>query len=280
MMTAQPRHLSDEQKRFFEVFGFLALPGAIRDDVAWIIEDFELAWSRVSHAHDGSQRTIYPGVMAMGTPRLETLFEHPVVVGALDSLLGQGWSHYGGDGNFYAGDTGWHSDCGPDQWQPKTVNRHIKVAFYLDALTRGTGALRVIPGSHHHGDRYATLLEEPGVKDPGGQFGLRGDEVPAMALETTPGDLVLFDHRLKHAAFGGGKRRRMFTLNTFGPIDTPERREAALTIMRHYRDREKAQWSYWLEVDGRWPESRRRHLAGTVELARIAIAECEPAHSA
>ncbi len=37
--------------------------------------------------------------------------------------------------------------------------------------------------------------------------------MPAVVLETMPGDLVVFNHNVKHAAFGGGGRRRMFTMN-------------------------------------------------------------------
>ncbi len=37
--------------------------------------------------------------------------------------------------------------------------------------------------------------------------------MPAIALETQPGDIVCFDHNTKHAAFGGNQRRRMFTMN-------------------------------------------------------------------
>ena len=38
-------------------------------------------------------------------------------------------------------------------------------------------------------------------------------DVPAMALETNPGDVVIFNQGTKHSAWGGGKRRRMFTIN-------------------------------------------------------------------
>src|SRR5207244_4099402 len=31
--------------------------------------------------------------------------------------------------------------------------------------------------------------------------------------ETEPGDIWIFNHNTKHAAFGGGVRRRMFTMN-------------------------------------------------------------------
>ena len=35
----------------------------------------------------------------------------------------------------------------------------IKIPFYLDPLTRDTGALRVIPGSHRVGEPYADTIE-------------------------------------------------------------------------------------------------------------------------
>ncbi len=44
-------------------------------------------------------------------------------------------------------------------------------------------------------------------------WGIEGRDVPAVALESQPGDVVAFNHNLMHAAFGGSKRRRMFTLN-------------------------------------------------------------------
>ena len=37
--------------------------------------------------------------------------------------------------------------------------------------------------------------------------------IPAIALATTPGDILVLNHDLKHAAFGGSQRRRMFTMN-------------------------------------------------------------------
>ncbi len=104
------------------------------------------------------QRIQHRGILAAATPRLCTLFEHPRIVEVLDVLHGPGWSHDGGDGSLYAGDTPWHSDASGREGQ--NVCRHIKVAFYLDALTRSTGALRVIPGSHHLPETFSRLLDE------------------------------------------------------------------------------------------------------------------------
>ena len=63
----------------------------------------------------------------------------------------------GGDGNYYSGDTGWHSDCGIE-WKQKTLVPCLKIAFYLDPLTAETGAARVIPGSYHMKDTYMSAL--------------------------------------------------------------------------------------------------------------------------
>ncbi|MBM3265691.1 MAG: phytanoyl-CoA dioxygenase family protein, partial [candidate division Zixibacteria bacterium] len=131
----------------------------------------------------------------------------------LKSLLGDDYVYIGSDGNFYVGDTGWHSDT---DWSGKLRGKpprvFYKIAFYLDPLTRDTGALRVIPGSHRYGDYYAEALQE-GVRTPVQTWGVTGAEIPAVALETQPGDVVLFNQNTKHSAWGGGQRRRMFTIN-------------------------------------------------------------------
>ena len=92
--------------------------------------------------------------------------------------------------------------------------RHVKIAFYLDHLTRDTGCLRVISrqAATAAGDQYAETLEA-NARQSQEQWGISGDQVPAVALEIVPGDVVVFQHNLKHAAFGGGGRRRMFTIN-------------------------------------------------------------------
>ena len=60
-----------------------------------------------------------------------------------------------GDGNLYAGDTHWHSDG----YGTRPV-LSIKMAFYLDRVTRETGALRVIPGSHRVGEPFGDVVEQ------------------------------------------------------------------------------------------------------------------------
>ena len=89
--------------------------------------------------------------------------------------------------------------------------------------------------------------ERPARRRPGSKvnrtedlWGIRGRDVPAIALETHPGDLLMFNHPLKHASFGGGTRRRMFTINLeqrYRDEDLPELREAMGQASRFWVER-------------------------------------------
>ncbi len=60
-----------------------------------------------------------------------------------------------------------------------------------------------------------------------------------MPLETNPGDLLLFNHNTKHAAFGGGTARRMFTINLsqrYRDEDLPELRQYVSNFARFWVD--------------------------------------------
>lgn len=75
----------------------------------------------------------------------------------------------------------------------------IKMAFYLDAVSRNTGSLRVMPGSHCWGDHFADRLhnalqahvpgypKESHAKD----LGVVPSELPSNALTSNPGDVVV-----------------------------------------------------------------------------------------
>jgi len=201
--------LTPEQKTFFNTFGFLALPGLLKDRIAEVIDAFEAVFAKhggghAGQKHDGKQRScIVP--FPDKHPTLASLLDDPRIHGLATSLLGDDFNYMASDGNYYTGDTGWHSDG----WTMHPM--HIKIAFYLDPLTRDTGALRVIPGSHIITDQFAQTLKQLSFN--GESMGLHGKDIPAVALETVPGDIVVFNHNTKHAAFGGNGWRRMFTLN-------------------------------------------------------------------
>jgi ectoine hydroxylase-related dioxygenase (phytanoyl-CoA dioxygenase family) len=204
--------LTDQQLAFFETFGYLGFPGLLADRAAGIQQAFDDVWARHGgghngQPHDGKARSVTVQFLDQ-SEYLSSLLDDHRVHDIAASLLGDDWNYMGSDGNFYVGDTSWHSDGYGGRGGP----RHIKIAFYLDPLTRDTGALRVIPGSHRLGEPYADLLERD-TKNSANVWGIPGSQVPAVALETVPGDVLVFNHDLKHSAWGGSTRRRMFTMN-------------------------------------------------------------------
>jgi ectoine hydroxylase-related dioxygenase (phytanoyl-CoA dioxygenase family) len=202
--------LSEQQIRFFELFGYLSFPGLMVDRVEAITREFEAIWAARGGGHHGQphddQRRSCVVQFIDQSEYLSSLLDDPRILAIGSSLLGDDFNYMGSDGNYYVGDTGWHSDG------RHLHGRHLKIAFYLDPLTRDTGCLRVIPGSHLPGDRYSDRLHDE-IKRSEELWGIHGRDMPAVAFETQPGDLVCFNHNLKHAAFGGGTRRRMFTMN-------------------------------------------------------------------
>ncbi len=194
------------QLNHFRTFGFLLFPALLRpDEVAWITDEFEQVLQIHGTDHDGTKRTqIVP--MLDHSEKLCTLLDEARILGIVSAILGDDFNYAGGDGDFWVGDTPWHPDGNyPDLFA-------IKFAFYLDPLTCDTGCLRILPGSHlpesywRRGNMHPGNARELWDIDPW--------EIPGnVAIETNPGDLVVFNHSLFHASFGGGNRRRQFSMN-------------------------------------------------------------------
>ncbi len=200
--------LTEQQIRHFGTFGYLGFSCLFSpDEAAWVTEEFETAIRSVGGGdrHDGTARTMFGGPIER-TQRLCTLMDDDRIVGILSGLLGDDFNYCSGDGNYYTGDTGWHPD---GNWGELFA---VKIAFYLDPVTRDTGCLRVIPGSQDPDH----LVRKHGI-DPNkaeALFGVAARDFPGnVALETNPGDLVIFNHDTYHSSWGGSSRRRMFTMN-------------------------------------------------------------------
>ncbi len=249
--------LTEQQQTFFTTFGVLAFPGLLRDRIDEIIREFEAVFAQRGggHAgkpHEGKQRSCIVPFLDQSV-LLSSLLDDPRIHGIAAGLLGDDFNYMPSDGNYYSGDTGWHSDG----WHRETDPVHLKIAFYLDPLTRSTGCLRVIPGSHRDGDAFAAAL----TRELGGAeqtWGVPGRDVPAVALETVPGDILVFNHNTKHAAFGGSGWRRMFTMNCcqrYPEARLPELREYLKGISRFWVER--AYGEIMMNTAG---PGRRRHL--------------------
>jgi hypothetical protein len=209
--------LTDQQIRFFQTFGYLHFPSIFSSqEIDEIMHEFELSIQMVGRGnlHDGTRRTMFGGPIEHRA-HLCSLLDDTRITGILGGILGKNFNYASGDGNFYTGDTGWHPD---GNWGQLFA---CKLAFYLDPLTIDTGCLRVVPGSHHPNHWLRSKPINPNDTLP--LFSLDPRDLPGQqALETKPGDVVIFNHDLFHAAFGGGQRRRMFTMNCTRPCTTDE----------------------------------------------------------
>ena len=124
-------------------------PSGRREAVAMMVNHMKVLPARVSFH------------LLTSTKNCGALLDDPRILAIAKTLLGDDFNYMGSDGNFYVGDTRWHSDGGHKLEDPM----HIKIAFYLDPLTRDTGALRVIPGSHLFGDNYGGWTHKTGREE-------------------------------------------------------------------------------------------------------------------
>ena len=257
--------LSQEQQNFFDTFGYLLIrqlfdPG----ETEKIIENFE--WSIQTCGggkdHDGSRRTMF-GAPIERHAEMCAILDHPSILGLLGGVMGDDFYYCGGDGNYYSGDTSWHPD---GSWGRLIAT---KTAFYLDHLTRDTGAIRLIPGTHH--PDHFVRKEGIDVNNSLELFGVPPSEFPgSIAVETNPGDLVIFNHDVYHASFGGTTRRRMFTMNCIICPKTPDEEEG----VRQYVQRHSPGTGNYATGAGMYfplmidtaSEDRMTHLRGPIKI--------------
>ncbi len=213
--------LTAEQTNFYETFGFLVFRRCFSpDEMAEITAAFDDVLEAALNGQPflGQKRHMVLGCIEQ-RPRLASLVEDDRIHGVVEDLLGPDFVWITSDGNYYVGDTSWHPDAGGE-----LLSYHlIKIALYLDPVRKDSGCLRVIPGSHREPYHSSLkLLRRHRADPPEYPYGLTGDQIPADPLESDPGDVVLFNQALWHASFGGGSRRRMFTLNFTAPPTTDE----------------------------------------------------------
>ena len=259
--------LTPEQLRFYRTFGFLKFPGLFADEIGAITDAFESVWAASGRTHDREKRAMLVPFVDQNA-YLTSLLDDPRIDETAAAILGDDYNYESSDGNYYVGDTKWHSDK-----EPLDPLESFKIAFYLDPVTSDTGCLRVVPGSVHGGDQFMTALHEAipftASSRPEEFWGVAGSEVPAFAIESVPGDMLLFNHRLKHSSWGGGDRRRMFTFNfqqRYPDVHLPRLREEIAAQATHRTD--GGTGSYGPEVLRSAGPRRMRHLE-----QRLAAAE-------
>ena len=227
----------------FRAMGFLKLEACLTSDEA---AQFAAAYDRLiagASAYDYFEDNI--GLPSQGT-RMQSrcaeldegfgrFVEHPAIVQAQRAIFGRPCLfHGGGEAWLNMSATPWHSDVlGDPERDPDFYT--IKAAFYLDELDAASGALEVIPGSHFPAFGQA-LLDQCGYREGGLRPRLHLPEPPgAVAVATRPGDVVLFDTRIWHAAPARGDgRRTAFISYVPDPGDSPRRRQQVRQLLQPF----------------------------------------------
>ena len=215
--------LTRGQINHFYTFGFLFLPQLLSKDEIAIMkrestEVFDEA--RNERPFDGKQRQAVQPFFEW-KPFLSSLVEDDRIYGIGESLLGPDFFLIGTEGNLHVGDTQWHGAGLDDDYggSPHQLQA-VKIGFYLDPLNKETGCLRVIPGSHHR--PFSEQLQVLNAQQSEMPFGVSDAEMPSVALECQPGDVIVFQESLFHGAFGGGTGRHQHAISFFAAPVTEE----------------------------------------------------------
>lgn len=194
-----------EQLSYFQTFGFIVLRQFFEPtDLAQEIETAlrEGIVPATEFTAGAVTRFQYLPLMSSKTPASLSLLDRLEPIA--QTLLGQPVIPTRAKAVRYSGNTIWHADS-------STSLASLGCAAYLEALGPESGALRVLPGSHHAA--FAQALQTQGI-------GPEAQSWPGHVLSSQPGDLLLFDEHLFHASCGGGLRRQWrvdFLCDPVGP---------------------------------------------------------------
>ena len=214
-----------EEVLHYTTFGFQVMRDVfMQDEVKTMQEEFEVAVRRQDRIapYDGKRTNRHMQLVGDDTPFFASLTEDERLYGPARQIFGQNvimlewraYQYFTRDGTF------WHGNDGD-----VTHGRYLYGARYqfpvFEPVRAETGALRVIPGSHHVG--FQTHVKE--VSAAGLLREIEG--VNCVVCEAEPGDVVAFDTRVYHATAPYGRERRVASGIYWHYPETPE--EIAVT---------------------------------------------------
>jgi hypothetical protein len=210
--------ITAQQVNFLEMFGYLHIPGLFSNEIDEITDAFETVFADPQHGrmdtnsalHRNDRRVIIPSFVDRH-PALATLRQDGRILGIARAVLGDDAEYAESDGNLAFCHSEWHADT----YGAPMTQRHIKISFYLDRLRDDSGAIRVLPGTHFWEGDYALRLRGS-FREVGRArevFGVDSTGIPAVIIDTDPGDILVWDYRVIHASFNGVNRRRFFSVN-------------------------------------------------------------------
>ena len=204
--------LTPQQLAHFSTFGFLLLPRAFTaEEMTALMRAAEAVWKEDPAPEENAERRL--NYFVERQPLLTRLVADERIYPVIEALMGSEFIWVGSEGNISnRSEVRWHPDrkyyrSGEEQ---RIDYPQVKVMIYLEKVGRDTGCLRVIPGSHRM--PYHKDLADQEISPDALPFGLAGRDIPCAALESEPGDVILFNHCIWHASFGGGRGRRYIAL--------------------------------------------------------------------
>lgn len=172
------------------------------------------------HIDDGPNssrdRYIIRGIVE-GSDHLNWLLTDSRIFQAAVDILGEGTRFTGTDGSLFYCGTSWHTDYFKTQ---SLNNTYLKMCLYLDPVRERDGAIRFIPGTHHYEGEFSKRLKKKfsqKKQTAEASYGIGPQEIPAVPVETDPGDVVIWHFWTMHASFYGGPRRRQMSFNFWRP---------------------------------------------------------------
>ncbi|HEX6344826.1 phytanoyl-CoA dioxygenase family protein [Umezawaea sp.] len=218
-----------ESADFFSTYGFVVLRNLLDGEEvarlrAEVLEalsaNYELPSEQVVEA--SGTAGFYLPMTGPRTPVSRALLADPRIMDAARGFLGRDVLPKPAKGILYRDASSWHADSSDREL------RAVKVVAYLDPLDAGTGALRVLPGSHH-ADVGEALRAHRANNPPGAPVldeELESALWPGLALDSTPGDVIAFDVNLWHASLSG--RDRLQWSASYAAVPRDDRETAAV----------------------------------------------------
>lgn len=255
----------------FRTFGFTVLRGFLADRVSALRAEVDAA-IRDAYAATYDERVIdgisghYLPMAARLTPVSASLAcDDARFIDTAEQLLGGPVIPECPEGVLYFAEASWHEDDGIGV-------RGVKFAAYFDELTADSGALRLVPGSHHpeQNTRLAAYRDR--------QLPIRTDaeaaayqaSIPGYVAGTVPGDVIVFDLHTWHGSTGGRDRLAWTAVYQRCPQTGAERDRTLRSVHDSFEqafrgfDRDRYPiWRDWLADVGAHP---RR--AGVIERMR------------
>ena len=273
-MIKENYRLTSEQVQLFEIFGFLVRRDVFNpDEISKINKEFERRLSRLKAKADPNEESPtnnnWPN-RNPDTPYIASLLDDPRIYVPSEQLVGEDCVPVESNANSYRKSTHWHPDT------EDLYLLRVKNVLYLQPTTGDRGALRVIPGSHRnplHEDLLRMGLDSAFRKKTNqtlkiNKFNLRGEDIPSYIFSSQPGDLIMFNQRTWHAAFGGYEDRRTCTYNFYQNPKSAEEKESLnnqIELHRSYTSKDKkniekigSQYHpWWLENPENNPRRKR-----------------------